>query len=141
MSAGRGLLRSPVGSPMGDSQPPGVPAPQQYYGGHKNGERPGELGYRTTGFAAPFDLMQCNECQNAADDRDGQATPPERAEDERRDRPRVGRAGGHGAVSHIRSLIRRRPVRGAGLGLTRRLSRSGLYESLANSWNGERRDE
>lgn len=39
MSAERGLLRSPVG----DCQPPGVPAPQHDCGGHKDGERPGEF--------------------------------------------------------------------------------------------------
>ncbi len=137
MSAGRGLLQSP----MGDCQPPGVPAPQHYCRGYKNGERPGELCYCTPAFAAQFDLMQCDERQNAADDRDGQAAPPEQAEDECRDRPRVGRAGGHGAVGHIRSLIRRRPLRGAGLGLTHRVLPTGLYESLANSWNRKRRDE
>ena len=137
MSAGRGLLRSPVG----DCQPSGVPAPQHNCCGHKNGERPGELGYRTTAFAALLDLMQCDEREHAADDGDGQAAPPEQAEDERGDRPRVGLAGGHGAVGHIRSLIRRRPVRGAGLGLIHRLLRTVLYESLANSWNRERSDE
>ena len=137
MSAGRGLLRSSVG----ECQPAGVRAPQQYRCGHEYRERPGELGYRTAAFAVLLDLMQCDERQNAADDRDGQPAPPEQTKDERRDGPRVGRAGVHGAVGHFRSLIRRRRVRGPGLGLTHRLLRTGLYESLANSWNREHCDE
>jgi hypothetical protein len=135
MSAEREPVGSTVGSSMRDSQPAGVPAPQHYYGGHQNGERPGELGNSTTAFAALFDLMQRKEREHAADDRDGQAAPSDQAEDERRDRPRVGRAGGHGAVGHSHSLIRRRRLRGASLGLTHRLLRTVLYESLANSWN------
>jgi hypothetical protein len=68
-----------LGSPVCDCQPARVPGVEHYHEGQKDGERPGELRQRTTGFAALFDVSQCDEREDAAHDRDGEADPAEQA--------------------------------------------------------------